>query len=135
MFSLFRNVWAQGILLSCIVFLGRAGVALPPISACPRAFPALRGDTPSAPAQSKGQEPLPSQEPGPAALPPKQRQELLKSSFEKMKRDAEDLASLAQSLQEDLEKSNENVLSLKIVNKADKIERLAKKIKEAAKGR
>jgi hypothetical protein len=76
--------------------------------------------------------------PAPETIPPepssKQKQELLKSSFEKMKRDADELATLANSLQEDLSKSNQNLLSLKIVSKAERIEKLAKRIKEAAKG-
>ncbi len=67
-------------------------------------------------------------------LTKKQKQDLLKSNFEKMKRDADELTELAKSLQEDLSKSNENVFSLKIVDKADRIEKLAKKIKSAARG-
>ncbi len=64
----------------------------------------------------------------------KKKQDLLKSNFEKVKRDAADLVALAKSLQEDLDKSNENVLSLKVVEKAEKIEKLARKIKITAKG-
>jgi hypothetical protein len=69
---------------------------------------------------------------GEVVLTRKQRQELLKSEFEKMKRDAAELAALAQSLQEDLEKSSENILSMQIVEKAKKIEGLAKKISRTA---
>lgn len=64
----------------------------------------------------------------------KQKKDLLKYNFEKMKRDADDLAALAKSLQKDLEKSSENVLSLQVVEKAEKIEKLAKRIKGAARG-
>jgi hypothetical protein len=64
----------------------------------------------------------------------KQRQDILKSKFKKMKQDAEELSSLANSLQDELDKSSENILSLHIVEKAEKIERLAKRIKNAAKG-
>ena len=67
-------------------------------------------------------------------LTPKQRQELLKSKFEKMKHDADDLAALAKSLQQDVGKSSENVLSLKVLDRADKIEKLARRIKSEAKG-
>lgn len=66
-------------------------------------------------------------------LSSRQRQELLKSNFEKMKQDAGALATLAKSLQQDVDKSNQNVLSLKIVEEAEKIEKLARKIKTAAK--
>jgi hypothetical protein len=64
----------------------------------------------------------------------KQKKELLKSNFEKMQQDARELVELAKSLEDDLNKSNENVLSLKIVDRADKIEKLARKIKNSAKG-
>jgi hypothetical protein len=82
----------------------------------------------------------PQQGPGPTeAAPPvvlsqKQKKDLLKDNFAKMKRDADELADLAKSLQEDLNKSNENVFSLGVVDKADKIEKLAKKIKGTARG-
>ena len=64
----------------------------------------------------------------------KQRREMMKANFEKMKRDAEELALLAKGLQEELDKASENVLSLQIVEKAEKIERLAKRIKSTARG-
>ncbi len=67
-------------------------------------------------------------------LSDKQRRELLKANFDKMKRDAKELADLAKNLQDQLDKSNENVLSLGIVDKADKIEKLARKIKSTARG-
>jgi hypothetical protein len=67
-------------------------------------------------------------------LSDKQKRELLKANFDKMKRDAKELSDLAKGLQEQLDKSNENVLSLGIVEKADKIEKLARKIKSTARG-
>jgi hypothetical protein len=68
----------------------------------------------------------------PPALTPKQQRELLKSRYEKLKQEATQLADLAKSLQQDLDKSNSDVLSLGVVDKADKIEKLAKKIKSEA---
>ncbi|MGD0128827.1 MAG: hypothetical protein ABSF46_26030 [Terriglobia bacterium] len=67
-------------------------------------------------------------------LSDKQKREMLKANFDRMKRDAKELADLAKDLQEQLDKSNENVLSLGIVDKADKIEKLARKIKSTARG-
>lgn len=67
-------------------------------------------------------------------LSPKQRRDLLKHNFEKMKRDADELLELAKSLQQELDESNENVLSLRIIDRAEKIERLAKSIRNTAKG-
>ena len=70
----------------------------------------------------------------PAPLTPKQQRELLKSGYEKMKQQADELADLAKSLQDQLNKSNQNILSLQVVDTADKIEKLAKKIKDTARG-
>ena len=67
-------------------------------------------------------------------LSDKQKREMLKANFDRMKRDAKELADLAKDLQEQLDRSNENVLSLGIVDKADKIEKLARKIKSTARG-
>lgn len=81
-----------------------------------------------------GQETPPDESEPMAALKAKEKKAILKSNFEKMKRNAADLTVLAKSLQEEIDKSNENVLSLKVVEKAEKIEKLARKIKEVAKG-
>jgi type IV secretory pathway VirB4 component len=62
-------------------------------------------------------------------LPEKRQRSILKANFEKMKRDADELVKLAKALQEELNKSNENILSLDMVDKADRIEKLAKKFK------
>jgi hypothetical protein len=89
------------------------------------------------PSEGRPQQPQPNTPPDnnlPPGLSGKQKQELLKSNFEKMKKDSDSLVDLAKSLQKDLDGSNENVLSLKVVDKADKIEKLAKKIKNAARG-
>jgi hypothetical protein len=62
----------------------------------------------------------------------RQKKELRKYRFKKMQEHGEELAKLAKSLQEDLDKSNENILSLEIVEKARKIEKLAKQIQDEA---
>jgi gas vesicle protein len=64
----------------------------------------------------------------------KQQRKLLKHNYDKMKEDADELVALARALQEDIEKSSENVLSLQVVEKAEKIEKLAKRIKNTARG-
>ncbi len=97
--------------------------------------PAASGDALPTAAQS---EPRIPQKPEEMMPPPKvtrkQRQEILKQRFEEMRRDAHELASLADSLRDDLDKSSENILSLGIVEKAAMVEKLAKQIKNAAKG-
>ncbi len=59
---------------------------------------------------------------------------MLKQNFSKMKDDVDELAQLAKSLQEEVDKTNADVLSLKVVDKAERIEKLAHKIKSTAKG-
>jgi len=92
---------------------------------------ATQVDNPNAPQRSPRAH---SNEEPPSSLSPKQKSDLLKANFEKMKRDAGELADLAKALQDELNKSNENILSLDIVDKAEKIEKLAKKIKGTARG-
>jgi len=64
----------------------------------------------------------------------KQKDALLKYNFKQMKKHASELTELAQSLQKQIDQTNENVLSLEVVQKAEEIEKLAKKIKNEAKG-
>lgn len=62
----------------------------------------------------------------------KQQNALVKENFKKAKKDSEKLSSLADSLRKEIQASNPNVMSVDIVNKANQIEKLAKKIKEEA---
>jgi hypothetical protein len=67
----------------------------------------------------------------PAANARRQR-DLTKSNYEKLKQEAVELTNLAKSLQDELDNSNADVLSLKVVQNAEKIEKLAKKIRGSA---
>lgn len=70
-------------------------------------------------------------------LPPltnKQKKSIMTSNFEKSKRDAAELAVLASQLREELNKPNVNTLSLESVNRIERIEKLAKKIRDEMKG-
>jgi hypothetical protein len=51
-----------------------------------------------------------------------------------LKRDTERLVKLANELKSYVDKSNENVLSMDVVKKADEIEKLAHSVKEKMKG-
>lgn len=116
--------------------LGAAACLAVALSPFEQYGPFAEAHTPQPPPLTReAQEQLPTSEneSGPP-LTPKQKQDLLKSNFEKIKKDAADLAALAKSLQQEIDTSNENVLSLKVVDKAEKIEKLARKIKTAAKG-
>lgn len=88
------------------------------------------------------QQPFPQAQPFPsgpslnplAALTAKQKKALLKDRFEKNKRRAAELVKLSKALQKELDKSNPDVMSLQVIKKAEKIEKLAKKIKDDARG-
>jgi|GEM_PF-6219850 len=68
----------------------------------------------------------------PLPMTPKQKEKLMKFNFQKTQRDANQLLKLAKSLKENLDKSNSNILSVSVVHQANKIEKLAKKIKNEA---
>ena len=67
--------------------------------------------------------------PGTDPLRARQQGELRKLRFETMKSDVRQLADLTKSLQEEIEKSNQNVLAAGITEKARKIQKLAGKIR------
>lgn len=64
----------------------------------------------------------------------KQKQNVLKYNFQEMKKNADQLAEMAKALQNQINHSSENVLSLDIIKKAEEIEKLARKVKNEAKG-
>jgi len=132
-----RLAWLRLVAAFLVIIAGLAGsqdsrvdlVTLSVRAAEPQGFP----QEPSRHGQPQ-QGPGPTEAAPPVVLSQKQKKGLLKDNFQKMKHDADELADLAKSLQEDLHKSNENVFSLGVVEKADKIEKLAKKIKGTARG-
>lgn len=127
------RILAGIVALFALTTVGQWGVTLPAPE--PAAASSAAGGALAATVSVALQIPPPRVEtPSPAKITRKQRQDILKSKFEKMKEDAEQLSSLANSLQDELNKSSENILSLQIVEKAEKIEKLAKRIKNAAKG-
>lgn len=80
----------------------------------------------------------------PFGPPPKdeQREQIEKDMAKKankqrqaeIRRDSERLLKLATELKQYVDKSNENILSLEVVRKAEEIERLAHSVKEKMKG-
>jgi hypothetical protein len=78
------------------------------------------------------------------APPPKdeQRQQIEKDMAKKaneqrqaeIRRDSEQLLKLATELKQYVDRSNENILSVEVVHKAEEIERLAHSVKEKMKG-
>jgi hypothetical protein len=56
-----------------------------------------------------------------------------KERQERIKRDADKLLSLATELKQYVDKSNENILSLEVIRKADEIEKLAHQVRQQMK--
>jgi len=67
-------------------------------------------------------------------LSAKQRLSIMRANLEKSQNDAAELAALAKGLRDVLNEPNVNVPSLEVINRADKIEKLARKIREETKG-
>jgi hypothetical protein len=102
-------------------------------AAAAKAIPSLAAFQPGY-AHSPAQDLEPHLGPPPDRMSHKRQRALLKENLEKMRKDAAEMASLAASIQEDLEQTTENELPLRVVSKAEKVEKLAKKIKNTAKG-
>ncbi len=80
--------------------------------------------------QPPPEHPFPRDEPEEVRLPngKLQRDEILKSDYQKTVEDARALSKLADELKLELEKSDYNVLSVGMLKKTDEIDRIAKRI-------
>ena len=71
-------------------------------------------------------------------IPPEMQKQMQKKANEQrqaeLKRDTERLLKLSTELKEYVDKSNENVLSLDVIKKAEEIERLARSVKTKMRG-
>ena len=67
-------------------------------------------------------------------LTPQQKMRIMKANFETSKNDAAELAALAKGLREELNKPNLSELSAEFMTRLEKIQKLAKKIREETKG-
>jgi hypothetical protein len=63
----------------------------------------------------------------------RQKDEILKQEYEQNVKDAQELANIARSFEEDLEKDDRFVLSLSSLKKLDDMERLTKRIRSRMK--
>jgi hypothetical protein len=73
--------------------------------------------------------------PGPKGMPRAQRRAILTEDQKKIRQDVERLFKLASELREEVASTDfSEVLSVHVINKADEIEKLAKKIKDLARG-
>jgi hypothetical protein len=104
-------------------------------------IPSLAQD--SVPPAPRGQRPIqPDQLPGEDPIVTERREKLEKEMEKKanqerqaqLKQDTEKLLQLSTELKQYVEKTNENVLSVNVIKKAEEIEKLAHSVKEKMKG-
>ena len=71
-------------------------------------------------------------------IPPEMQREMNKrmnkERQEQLKKDTDKLVQLATELKQSVDKSNENVMSIDVIRKAEEIEKLARQVKEKMKG-
>jgi len=121
-----RRQFLEAVLPSALVWTSTAGLAA---SLAAQNAPPRR--PPNAP--RPGVSPFPESEP-PDSLNPDPRP-MLKKNQEIIKRDAKRLAELARQLEEQIGKTDAaDVLSLDVIRTAEQIEKLAKNIKNLARG-
>jgi len=77
-------------------------------------------------------DPLPVRADG--QLSHEQKLRIMRANFATSKNDAAELAALAKELRAELDKPNTDVLSAEISNRVEKIQKLAKKIREETRG-
>jgi len=70
----------------------------------------------------------------PPVLSARQKLSIMHANFERSKSDAAELAALAKALHDELNKPDGTTLTSEVINRADKIEKLAKKIRDETKG-
>jgi hypothetical protein len=68
------------------------------------------------------------------ALSQKQADRIIRANFAKSRKDAEELAAMAREIREELDKPNVNALSSDSIYRLERIEKLAKKIRDETKG-
>lgn len=84
--------------------------------------------------QFPGQPPQQQQDEQHARLEREQAKKLNQQRHENLKRDTDKLVRLSNELKQYVDKSNENVLSVDVIKKAEEIEKLAHSVKEKMKG-
>jgi hypothetical protein len=94
---------------------------------------------PPMPFPSPGRPPFPSAEPSPEDVQQRRMErEMAKAANrqrqEHLKRDTARLLKLATELKREVDQSNANILSVKVIKKAEEIEKLAHSVKEKMKG-
>jgi hypothetical protein len=101
--------------------LRRALLILAPAALAAQVAPPSRGAMQEPPAEDSDEARLPNGK--------SRREAILKADYEQNLKDAENLAIRAREVQEELEKSDQNVLSVGLLKQLDEIEKLTRRIR------
>jgi 5'-deoxynucleotidase YfbR-like HD superfamily hydrolase len=105
---------------------------------CLLSFPALAQNVPrqAPPIPSRGDmnQPMADEDDARNRITSEMEKKAAKERMAALKSDTDKLLKLSVELKSYVDKSNENVLSLDVIKKADEIEKLAKSVKEKMKG-
>ncbi len=118
-----QNVRPVVVLLIVVVLLGFSGGAVPAQSVSP-------AENPGQFSQRRGN----PQDDTLTQMQKDQEKQRNKDRHQELKKDTDKLLELATELKLYVDKSNENMLSLDVVRKADEIEKLARNVKQKMKG-
>jgi hypothetical protein len=101
-------------------------------------LPGLTAQQPTVPTVQQPSPPTAAPPDNEMGIPPEMQKAMQKKANEQrqaeLKRDTEKLLKLSTELKEYVDKSNENILSLDVIKKADEIERLARSVKTKMRG-
>jgi len=103
---------------------------------CFLAVPALAQQNPGLPPQQRGNvnHPITDEDEAQARMASEAAKKAAKERIAALKSDTDKLLKLSVELKQYVDKSNENVLSLDVVKKAEEIEKLAKSVRDKMKG-
>ncbi len=104
---------------------------------CIFVLPVLSQENPGAPRQPRRgnvNQPITDEDDAQARMASEQAKKAAKERVAALKIDTDKLLKLSVELKQYVDKSDENVLSVDVVKKADEIEKLAKSVKEKMKG-
>ncbi len=114
-----------------VSFLSLCGVVVAAIVML-TSVPVRSAQNPSPPKSGEALSPPPASDNPAAANSPKDKGEPKKTNLDKTRTDAAELSALADQLRDELKNLNVNVLPLDVLEKTQKLEKLARKIKGEA---
>lgn len=123
--------WTRPPLKAGVSILSLGGMAVAAFALL-TSVPMRSAQNPSSPKSGEALSQAPANNNQPAANTPKEKGEAKKTNIEKTRTDAVELSTLADQLRDELKNMNVNVFPLDVLDKTQKLEKLARKIKGEA---